>query len=71
MKKWIADKLVPPPVYEDTAFGYLHYTREELQIIAKQLSEHFEVYDYLHHTHTPTINRVWQAVESYRKQHRR
>jgi hypothetical protein len=67
LKRWIRDKLVPPPVLMDTSHGYLYYSEHELKLIAKILVEHAKEFDYLHCTHTTTINQMWQAVEASRK----
>lgn len=69
IRRWIAEKLIPPPRLACTSHGYMHYSEGELKLIAKILSEHEEEYNYLHHTHVLTINRIWQHIEAYRKEH--
>lgn len=66
-KRWISDKLLPPPILQCTSYGYMHYSIGELQLIAKILKEHEKDYEYLHHTHEATINQLWQTLEAYRK----
>lgn len=69
LKRWIKDKLVPEPQLIGGNYNYRHYSEGELQSIAKVLVEHEQEYDYLHHTHTMTVNRIWQEVEAYRKEY--
>lgn len=69
-KKWVREGTIPPPIYEDTSYGYLHYSEGELQTIARVLARHFETYDYLHKTHNDTIHRIWQSLEAYRRKNR-
>ena len=66
-KKWITDRIIPPPIWLDTSYGYYHYDLHELQSIATALRRHEKDYSYLHHTHDVTINSIWQAIEAYRK----
>jgi len=69
LKRWIKESLMPPPVITDTTYGYVQYSEGELKLIAKILKEHEEEFNYLHSTHTVTINQLWQQLESYRKHH--
>lgn len=67
LKRWIRDGILPPPIYKDSTYGYMHYSVGELQTVAKILASHERVYDYLRREHEETINRLWQAVEGHRK----
>lgn len=67
IRRWINDKLIPPPIIECTVHGYLHYSEGELKLIASILAEHEKEFNYFHHTHTKTINRVWHTVKEYRQ----
>ena len=69
VKRWISDRLLPPPILRCTTYGYAHYSKAEATIIEAVLLEHMREYEYLHHTHSVTINRLWQSVEAYRKSH--
>ena len=66
-KRWIKDELLPPPVLEDTVYGHKHYSRGELEIIAEIIAKHEKEFAYLHTTHDETIERLWQAIEGYRR----
>lgn len=67
IKRWIKDEMLPPPMLKDTVKGYLHYSEGELQLIANVLTEHNREYDYFHATHSHTVERLWQAIEGYRR----
>jgi len=69
IKRWIKEELIPPPILTDVVYGYKHYSRGELKLIAMLLAEHERQYEYFHYTHTVTINRIWQGIEAYRKTH--
>ena len=66
-KRWIKDQMLPPPIFKDTVKGFNHYSEGELQLIADIMVEHFREYDYFHATHTHTVERLWQAIEGYRR----
>lgn len=67
-KRWVSEKLLPPPCLFCTQRGYKHYSLGEMQTIARVLTRHFSQYDYLHGTHYVTVNELWQSVEGYRKE---
>ncbi len=67
IRRWIADKLIPPPIWACTAHGYLHYSEAELKLIAKALAEHEKEFNYFHHTHTRTINSIWHQIKEHRE----
>jgi hypothetical protein len=67
VKRWIKEKLVPPPILVDSVYGYLQYSEKELKIFAEVLREHEKHYDYLHCTHLSTIDSLWQRIEGHRK----
>lgn len=66
LRRWIKQGIVPRPRLHDTSYGYMHYSRGELKVIARILARHEEEFDYLHKKHTSTIRSLWTAVESYR-----
>ena len=66
-KRWIKDQMIPPPVLQDTVHGYQHYSEGELELIARILAEHQREFDYFHATHTHTVERLWQAIDGYRR----
>lgn len=66
LRRWIKEGLVPRPRLHDTSYGYMHYSRGELKVMARILARHEEEFDYLHKKHTSTINNLWAAVETYR-----
>lgn len=66
VKKWIKEKMIPPPVIRDTSHGYSRYSRGEVDVIVKCLLEHEKGYDYLHKTHIWTINRIRECMRQYR-----
>ena len=68
-KRWIKDEMIPPPVLKDTIRGFNHYSKGELQVIAKILVEHEGEYTYFLRDHTLTIHKMWQGIEAYRKHH--
>lgn len=65
-KKWIADGLLPPPIFKDTTYGYMHYSQGEMKLVAGIIRKHEQKYDYLHTTHDNTVSQLWQAIEEYR-----
>lgn len=67
IKRWIRDGILPPPIIKDSSHGWPHYSKGELKLIAKVVAQHEEEYEYLSHTHTLTINRLWQSIEAFRK----
>lgn len=66
LKSWIASEMVPPPILADTTYGYMQYSKAELQSIAKVLHKHEKVFSYLLKTHTDTVNDIYRAVDSCR-----
>jgi len=69
LKRWIKDGLIPEPYLVGATYGYHYISAGELQVIANILKVHEQQYDYLHHTHTMTVNRIWQEVEQFRKEY--
>ena len=67
LRRWIRDELIPAPRLFDTTYGYMHYSRGELKIIARLLAQHERDFDYLHKSHEFTINNIRDAVEKYRE----
>jgi hypothetical protein len=58
--------MIPPARLFDTSYGYMHYSRGELKIIARILARHASEFDYLHKKHESTIGNIWDAVQNYR-----
>jgi hypothetical protein len=58
--------LIPPARLFDTSYGYKHYSKGELKIIARILARHEQEFDYFHKKHEHTINNIWDAVQNYR-----
>lgn len=69
LKRWIQQGIVPEPVVTDTVKGHKHYTKGELQSIARILIEHEAEYTYLKQTHTDTVSRLHEVVSAYREAH--
>lgn len=67
LKRWIKDRLIPQPRLIGGNNYYKHYSVGELQLIADILIDHEQDYDYLHHTHTTTVNRLWNELDAYRE----
>jgi len=67
LKRWIAEKILPPPILECTTYNYKHYSLKEVQIMDEVLKQHAREYEYLHITHDFTINQMWQRIEAHRK----
>lgn len=65
-KKWVAEGMIPSPIIRCTAFGYRHYCLQELQAIAKILSEHGKEYEYFSHSHSQTIQKVYTEMSKVR-----
>lgn len=66
LRRWIKAGMIPPARLFDTSYGYQHYSRGELKIIARALARHAEDFDYLHKRHESTIGNIWDAVQNYR-----
>lgn len=69
LKRWIQQGIIPEPVVTDTVKGHKHYTKGELQSIARILIEHENEYTYLKQTHTDTVDRLHEVVSAYREAH--
>jgi len=69
LKRWIQQGIIPEPVATDTVKGHKHYTKGELQSIARILIEHENEYTYLKQTHTDTVDRLHEVVSAYREAH--
>lgn len=69
VKRWVKDKLIPPPRFVGGNNFYKHFSHGELQLIANILIDHEQEYAYLHHTHTATVNRIWKEMETYREEY--
>ncbi len=70
LKRWIREGIIPAPVVEGTTAGkYKHYTKGELQTIARILIEHDREYTYLKKAHEATVERLHEVVETYRELH--
>lgn len=67
-KRWVSDGLVPEPVFVDVVYGYKQYMAWEVDAMIIPLSDHYDVYDYFHSTHTDTIDQVWRAVNKVRQE---
>lgn len=66
LRRWIKVGMIPPARLFDTSYGYMHYSRGELRIIARILARHEADFDYFHKKHESTIGNIWDAVQSYR-----
>lgn len=66
-RRWVAEGLIPPPILHCVSRNYDHYSKGEIEVIAKGLAAHYKELHYLHSTHTETINRICQAVEGLRR----
>lgn len=69
LKRWIKQGIVPEPIVTDTVKGHKHYTKGELQTIARILIEHENEYTYLKLDHTDTVSRLHEVVTAYREAH--
>lgn len=70
LKRWIREGIIPAPVVEGTnAAKYKHYTKGELQTIARILIEHDREYTYLKKNHEWTVDRLHEVVADYRESH--
>jgi len=69
LKRWIKQEIIPEPVVTDTVKGHKHYTKGELQTIARILIEHENEYTYLKQTHTDTVSRLHEVVTAHREAH--
>lgn len=67
-KRWISEELIPSPILKEVKSGYMQYEAGELDTIREQLAIHEREFDYFHHTHLFTIERIREAVEEYRKE---
>lgn len=67
LKRWIREGIIPAPVAVDTISSWKHYTKGELQTIARILIDHDGEYTYLKQSHTDTVARLHEVVESYRE----
>jgi hypothetical protein len=67
LRRWIKAGMIPPARLFDTSYGYQHYSRGELRIIARILARHAHEFDYLHKRHESTIGNIWDAVQNYRE----
>jgi len=67
LKRWIADEVIPAPVLQDDVYGYMHYSMNEVLIIAECLERHDEHHTYLNVTHTVTILCIDQTLEAIRR----
>ena len=67
-KKWVNDKMVPEPIIVDTSHGYQQYLWWEVEAMLEPIADHFDHFDYLHNTHTDTINAIWSAVNEAREE---
>lgn len=67
LKRWIREGIIPEPVAVDTISSWKHYTKGELQTIARILIDHDGEYTYLKQSHTATVARLHEVVESYRE----
>jgi hypothetical protein len=68
LRRWIKAGMIPPARLFDTSYGYMHYSRGELKIIARILARHEAEFDYLHKKHESTIGNIWDAVQNYRSE---
>jgi len=66
LRRWIKVGMIPPARLFDTSYGYMHYSRGELKIIARVLARHATDFDYFHKKHESTIGNIWDAVQNYR-----
>ena len=66
LRRWIKVGMIPPARLFDTSYGYMHYSRGELKIIARILARHEADFDYFHKKHESTIGNIWDAVQNYR-----
>lgn len=67
LRRWIKAGMIPPARLYDTSYGYMHYSRGELKIIARILARHEADFDYFHKKHESTIGNIWDAVQNYRE----
>lgn len=70
LKRWISEGIIPAPIVEGTtASKFKHYTKGELQTIARILIEHDREYTYLKKNHEETVGRLHEVVADYRESH--
>jgi hypothetical protein len=67
-KRWIADGLVPEPVYVDTIYGYKQYALWEVEAFIVPLADHYDTFDYFHSTHVDTVAEVWRTLNIARQE---
>ena len=67
-RRWVNGELIPLPVLKDTSRGYYCYTREELLIIGRILTEHEREFSYFCAKHEAVSHRIHQTVMGYREQ---
>lgn len=65
-RKWIAQNLVPSPVFADVVKGNFCYTLPEVEAIAAGLVEHERTFVYLGVSHRASIAVIRRAVEAAR-----
>jgi hypothetical protein len=66
-KRWVKDRLIPPPVLQDTVNGYRHYSRGEMDIICELIHQNSNDYSYVTAANDSLIHSLWQRLEHYRR----
>lgn len=66
IKRWLMEDLIPGPILTDTVRRYRHYSRGELEIIARILADHEREFAYYTAKHEQTRHRLMQEIQGYR-----
>lgn len=67
LSRWVDDEMVPAPVLLDAVRRYRHYSRGELEVIARELRRHHQEFTYYAKNHVTTTHMIFQAMQGYRE----
>ena len=67
LRRWIEESLVPEMVLSDSTYGYRQFCRGEMDAMVRVLKSHEKEYSYLRKEHEKTIQRIFDAVNTYRR----